>query len=79
MENFRTTFFNLVFLWLGIVVTKGTLDGTPRGDWTSEVTKLGLILTMVVVLVSLADVAIRRAMNRRRQAPVKALDPNSGG
>ena len=47
-------------MWMGIIFTMETLDGTPRSDWTSAVIKLGLALTAGIMLAELGFQVIRR-------------------
>lgn len=59
-----TTFYMLVFFWVGIAFTFVTLDGLPRAEWTSEVVKLGLSVTVAIGLVEVVFQVIRRRRDR---------------
>lgn len=59
MESLRNMIFMLAFMWMGIIFTMDTLEGTPKGDWTSAAIRLGLVLTVAVVLVELVFQAFR--------------------
>ncbi len=69
MESIRNTLFMLVFMWMGIILTRTTLAGTPKDEWLSATIKLGLMITVLVVVVELIYQGLKRRQ-RRNQASV---------
>ena len=58
--SLTSTFYMLVFFWVGIAFTFMTLDGLPREEWTSEIVKLGVSVTVAIALVEVVFQMIRR-------------------